>query len=146
MGGRYCAINSPRGSQWGRKSRDWRSRYFCPCCGRSRELTAQYRPPMSFRFYPTLYLGNHLYFCEAWQFLKTAKEYIYLARYRFPNGSHLLRMVQPIRSPENPGTTVVSDTKPHGPKTLDITPKCGIMWSNLHWILLPWVQLIICQH
>ena len=25
-----------------------------------------------------------------------------------PNGPHLLRMVQPIRSPENPGTTVVS--------------------------------------
>ena len=31
-----------------------------------------------------------------------------MARYRFPNGPHLLRMVQPIRSPENPGTTVVS--------------------------------------
>ena len=28
-------------------------------CG---ELIAQYRPPMSFRFYPTLYLGNNLYF------------------------------------------------------------------------------------
>ena len=32
----------------------------------------------------------------------------FLARYRSPNGPHLLRMVQPIRSPENPGTTVVS--------------------------------------
>ena len=50
MGGRYCAINSQRGSRWGQKSRD-----------RSGELIAQYRPPM-FRFYPTLYLGNHLYF------------------------------------------------------------------------------------
>ena len=32
----------------------------------------------------------------------------FLARYRSPNEPHLLRMVQPIRSPENPGTTVVS--------------------------------------
>ena len=32
----------------------------------------------------------------------------YLARYISPNGPHLLRMVQPIRSPENLGTTVVS--------------------------------------
>ena len=31
-----------------------------------------------------------------------------MARYRSPNGPHLLRMVQPIRSLENPGTTVVS--------------------------------------
>ena len=30
--------------------------------GLSGELIAQYRPPMSFCFYPTLYLGNHLYF------------------------------------------------------------------------------------
>ena len=30
--------------------------------GPSGELIAQYRPPMSFCFYPTLYLGNHLYF------------------------------------------------------------------------------------
>ena len=44
----------------------------------SGELIAQYRPPMSFCFYPRLYLGNHLYFFEAWQFLKTAKEYINL--------------------------------------------------------------------
>ena len=29
--------------------------------GPSGELMAQYRPPMSFCFYPTLYLGNHLY-------------------------------------------------------------------------------------
>ena len=32
----------------------------------------------------------------------------FLGRYRSPNGPHLFRMVQPIRSPENPGTTVVS--------------------------------------
>ena len=62
MGGRYCAINSPRGSRWGQKSRDRRSRDFCPHRGPSGELIAQYRPPMSFCFYPTLYLGNHLYF------------------------------------------------------------------------------------
>ena len=30
----------------------------------SGELIAQYRPPMSFCFYPTLYLGNHLYFLK----------------------------------------------------------------------------------
>ena len=64
MGGRYCAINSPRGSRWGQKSRDRRSRYFCPHRGPSSELIAQYRPPMSFCFYPTLYLGNHLYFLK----------------------------------------------------------------------------------
>ena len=65
MGGRYCAINSPRGSRWGQKSRDRRSRDFCPHRGPSGELIAQYRPPMSFCFYPTLYLGNHLYFFKA---------------------------------------------------------------------------------
>ena len=55
-----------------------RSRDFCPHRGPSGELIAQYRPPMSFCFYPTLYLGNHLYFFKAWQFLKTAKEYFNL--------------------------------------------------------------------
>ena len=64
MGGRYCAINSPRGSRWGQKSRDRRSSDFCPHRGPSGELIAQYRPPMSFCFYPTLYLGNHLYFLK----------------------------------------------------------------------------------
>ena len=68
MGGRYCAINSPRGSRWGQKSRDR---------GPSGELIVQYWPPMSFCLHPTPYLGNHLYF-QAWQFLKTAKEYIIL--------------------------------------------------------------------
>ena len=62
MGGRYCTINSPRGSRWGQKSRDRRSRDFCPHRGPSGELIAQYRAPMSFCFYPTLYLGNHFYF------------------------------------------------------------------------------------
>ena len=75
MGGRYCAINSPRGSRWGQKYRDRSSRDFCPHRGLSGESIAQYRPPMSFCFYPTLYLGNHLYSFKAWQFLKTAKEY-----------------------------------------------------------------------
>ena len=32
----------------------------------------------------------------------------FMARYRSPNGPHLLRMIQPIRSLENPVTTVVS--------------------------------------
>ena len=32
----------------------------------------------------------------------------FLARHRSPNEPHLVWMVQPIRSPENPGTTVVS--------------------------------------
>ena len=36
------------------------------------------------------------------------KRRFFLARYRSPNGPHLFRMVQPIRSPENLGTTVVS--------------------------------------
>ena len=35
---------------------------FCPHRGPSGELIAQYRPPMSFCFYPTLYLRNHLFF------------------------------------------------------------------------------------
>ena len=30
----------------------------------------------------------------------------FLARYRSPNGPHLLRMAQPMRSSENPGSTV----------------------------------------
>ena len=30
MGGRYCAINSPLGPRWGKKSLDLRSRDFCP--------------------------------------------------------------------------------------------------------------------
>ena len=33
---------------------------------------------------------------------------MFLERYRSTKGPHLLRMVQPIRSPENPGTSVVS--------------------------------------
>ena len=33
---------------------------FAPHREPSGELIAQYRPPMSFCFYPTLYLGNHL--------------------------------------------------------------------------------------
>ena len=57
MGGRYCVINSPRGSRWGQI-------FFGPHRGPSGELIAQYRPPMSFCFYPTLYLGNHLYFLK----------------------------------------------------------------------------------
>ena len=64
MGSWYCAINSPRGSRWRQKSRDRRSRDFCPHRGPSGELIAQYRPPMSFCFYPRLYLGNHLYFLK----------------------------------------------------------------------------------
>ena len=39
-------------------------RDFCPDRGPSGELIAQYWPPMSFCFYPTLYLGNHLYFLK----------------------------------------------------------------------------------
>ena len=70
--------NSQRGSRWGQKFRDRRSRDFCPHRRPSGELIAQYRPPVSFCFYPTLYLGNHLYFFKAWQFLKTAKEYMNL--------------------------------------------------------------------
>ena len=51
---------------------------FCPHLEPRGELIVQYRLPMSFCFYPTLYLGNHLYFLSLWQFLKTAKEYIIL--------------------------------------------------------------------
>ena len=38
----------------------------------------------------------------------TSHTRFFLAKYRSPNGPHLFRMVQPIRSPENPGTTVVN--------------------------------------
>ena len=44
----------------GQKSRDRSWRDFCPHREPSGELIAQYRPPMSFCFYPILYLGNHL--------------------------------------------------------------------------------------
>ena len=37
---------------------------FAPHRGPSGELIAQYQPPMSFCFYPTLYLCNHLYFLK----------------------------------------------------------------------------------
>ena len=48
--------------QGGGKNR--RSLDFCPHLEPRGELIAQYRPPMSFCFYPTLYLGNHLYFLK----------------------------------------------------------------------------------
>ena len=48
------------------------------------KLIAQYRMPMSFCFYPTLYLPNHLYYFEAWQFLKRTKWYIYLGYIQRP--------------------------------------------------------------
>ena len=57
MGGRYYAIISPRGSRWTSGLG-----IFAPHREPSGELIAQYRPPMSICFYPTLYLGNHLYF------------------------------------------------------------------------------------
>ena len=56
MGGRFCTINSPRGSRWGQKSRDRRSSDFCRHCGPSGELTVQYQPLISFCLYPTLYM------------------------------------------------------------------------------------------
>ena len=53
-----------------------------------------------FSFGKTVFHSKTTYF--------THKEDFFLARYRSLNGPHLLRMVQPIKSPENPGTTVVS--------------------------------------
>ena len=56
----------------------------------------------------------------------------FLARYRSPNGPHLLRMVQPIRSLENPGTTVVSighlTPWPQNPGY------CTQVWDNIYFI------------
>ena len=64
----------------------------------------------------------------------THKEDFFPAKYRSPNGPHLLPMVQPIRSPENPGTTVVSiGHLTPWPETLDIAPKCGInIYIHIH--------------
>ena len=53
-----------------------------------------------FSFGKTLFQPETTYFTQIEDF--------FLARYISPNGPHLFRMVQPIRSPENPGTTVVS--------------------------------------
>ena len=50
MGGWYCAINSPLCPRWGQKSRDRRSRDFCPHLEPRGELIVQYWPPMSFRY------------------------------------------------------------------------------------------------
>ena len=51
--------------QGGGKNPETEGRWiFAPHRGPSGELIAQYRPPMSFCFYPTLYLGNHLYFLK----------------------------------------------------------------------------------
>ena len=80
----YMSFYSKTTWAGGQKSRDRRSRNFCPHRGPSGELIAQYRPPMSFCFYPTLYLGNHLCFFKAWQFLKTAKEYTNLGERQRP--------------------------------------------------------------
>ena len=72
----------------------------------------------------------------------TAKQLIsFLGRHRSPNWPHLLRVVQPIRSPEilEPLWSVL-DTESHGSKTLDIAPKCGIIyWTmlNRHQTILP---------
>ena len=68
MGGRYCAINSPL---------NLRSRDFCPHREPRGELIVQYRPPMSFAFIP-YFIWVTICVFEAWEFLKTAKEYIYL--------------------------------------------------------------------
>ena len=61
---------------------------------------------------------HHKYFTARvllWENFISARNHLFhtqrrffLARYRSPNEPHLLRMVQPIRAPENPGTTVVS--------------------------------------
>ena len=52
-----------------------------------------------------------------------------LTWYKSPNGSHLLREVQSIRSPENPATTMVSQywiQNPMARKPWVSHPKCGI--------------------
>ena len=81
MSGRYCAINSPRGSRWGPKSRDWRWGDFCPHRWPSGKLIVQYRPPMSFCFYPIFCMCKICILLEAWYFLKRAKDDIYWPRY-----------------------------------------------------------------
>ena len=48
-----------------------------------------------------------LYFTKK-QLISHTKWFLWQGTPRSPNGPHLLWMVQPIRSPENPGTTVVS--------------------------------------
>ena len=51
---------------------------FAPTVDKSGELIAQYRPTVSFRFYPLLYLRNHLYFLKS-DSLKNTKR-IHLSR------------------------------------------------------------------
>ena len=86
MGGRYCAINSPWGSRGGQNR------------------------AIFFKFWYiskiSMFILGKL-FSQRNNLFHTQKRF-FLARYRSPNGPHLLRMVEPIRSPENPGTTVVS--------------------------------------
>ena len=60
-----------------------------------------------YRLHRTSSPFKRLYFTPK-QLISHTKKRFFLARYRSPNGPHLFRMVQPIRSPENPGTTVVS--------------------------------------
>ena len=83
------------GPPLGQKSLDPRSRDFCPHREPRGELIAQYRPPMPFCFYPTLYLRNHLYFFEAWQFSKRAKEYIYLGERKRRSTKLVVMVTQP---------------------------------------------------
>ena len=62
-----------------------------------------------------------------------AKRYFLLASSRSPNGLHLLRIEQPIRSPENTWTTVVCIRHwTSWSKTMDIPPKCGIRLNIAH--------------
>ena len=62
----------------------------------------------------------------------------FLARYICPNGPLLLRMVQPIRSPKNPGTTVVSighlTPWPENPGyRTQVCDNCLNQWMLLYW-------------
>ena len=73
---------------------------------------------------------------------------IFLATYRSPNGPHLLRENQPIRSPENPGTTVFSFGH-HGPKSPEYRTQ---LWDNPSNVLMQpkifahvWCYLVYCH-
>ena len=94
MGGQYCTINSPRGSRWGQKPETEGRGIFAPHRGLSGELIAQYRPPMSFCFYPTLYLGNHVYFLKHDSSWKQQKNTLILERDSVHSTKHVV-MVTP---------------------------------------------------
>ena len=113
MGSLYCAINSPRGSRWGKNPETEGRGIFAPTADR---VVSQFFHSFVDSCIGTIchhkdFTGRVLLwenFISPRNNLFHTQRRFFLARYKSLNGPHLLRMVQPIRLLENPGTTMVS--------------------------------------